>query len=98
MSNRQWSSDEKIRIILEGLTTSITMSELCRKHNVSHAQYYSWRERFLEGGKKALATRLSTDDNALIVENMELKQLIAELTIANNAFKKTLMFGQRGRR
>ena len=97
MSKKQWSSEDKIRIILEGLTTSITMSELCRKHNVNHAQYYSWRERFLEGGKKALSTRASADDNALAVENRELKQLIAELTIANDAFKKTLMFGQRGR-
>jgi transposase len=98
MSNRKWSSEEKIRIVIEGLTTQISVSELCRRHNVNHAQYYAWRDKFLDGGKRALSTRNLTCDDSVSEENRELKQLVAELTIANSAFKKTLMFESRGRR
>lgn len=98
MTKRSWTSEEKARIILEGLTTSIPMSELCRKYNVNHAQYYTWRERFLEAGKRGLVRGATSNEEAFQVEINELKQLVADLTIANNAFKKTLMFGREGRR
>lgn len=95
---RRWTSEEKAGIVIEGLTTHIPMSELCRKHNVNHAQYYAWRNQFLEAGKRSLASGASSSEKALQEENQELKQLIAELSIANNAFKKTLMSGRGNRR
>ncbi len=94
---RRWNSEEKARIVIEGLTTHVPMSELCRKHNVNHAQYYAWRNQFLEAGKRGLAHGASSSEKALQEENDELKQLIAELSIANNAFKKTLMSGRGGK-
>lgn len=87
MVRRHWSSDEKIRIIMESLTTSISVAELCRKHLVSPVQFYKWKERFIEGGKDALS---GTKSSGMADEIDRLKKLIGELTIANDAFKKTL--------
>ena len=33
---------------------STNIAELCRRHSVSVAQFHSWKERFLEGGRKGL--------------------------------------------
>ena len=86
----RWTAEDKIRIVLESLTTNITVSELCRKYNVNPNQYYIWKQRFLEGGKLALTSSKDTASNQLAAENERLKKLIGELTIVNDSFKKTL--------
>ena len=92
----KWMPDEKIRIVLESLNTNITTSELCRKHNVTPNAFYSWREKFIQAGKLALAGTLKNPAKERDSEIERLKQLIGELTIANDAFKKTLeMTGRR---
>lgn len=40
-SRSRWAPDEKVRIVLESLNTNITVAELCRKHNVTPATFYS---------------------------------------------------------
>lgn len=91
MTYRRWTPEEKIRIVLESLTTSIGIAELCRKHAVTPTLFNYWREKFIEGGKQALTTsKRNIGGGALQAENQHLKQLIGELTIANDAFKKIL--------
>jgi len=88
---KKWTASEKARIVLESLTTSISTAELCRKYNLSPNTFYPWKERFLESGKSAFSG--APDGNVckqLQKENDSLKRLIGELTIANDAFKKTL--------
>jgi hypothetical protein len=64
---------------------------------VNPVVFYGWKEKFIEGGKQAL-TRSKRNGGAgeLRTENERLKQLIGELTIANDAFKKILQ-GEKGR-
>ncbi len=31
------------------------IAEICRKHQISQALYYRWRDRFLEAGQKGLS-------------------------------------------
>jgi len=97
MARRRWTPEEKIRIVLESLNTSIGVAELCRKYAVNPVVFYAWKEKFIEGGKQAL-TRSKRNDGAgeFQAENERLKQLIGELTIANDAFKKILQ-GEKGR-
>ena len=91
MPHRHWTAEEKIRIVLESLNTSIGVAELCRKYAVNPTVFYAWKERFIEGGKQALTrSRGNEGGGELQTENMRLKQLIGELTIANDAFKKIL--------
>ena len=98
MTKRVWSTEEKARIVLEGLTTSVQMSELCRRHNLNHAQYYSWRNHFLEAGKRGLVRGATSTEEALQAEINDLKQLVADLTIANSALKKTFLSGRNVKR
>jgi len=97
MPHRHWTPEEKIRIVLESLNTSIGVAELCRKYAVNPVVFYGWKEKFIEAGKQAL-TRSKRNGGAgeLQVENERLKQLIGELTIANHTFKKILQ-GEKGR-
>jgi transposase len=85
------SPAEKTRIVMESLTTNISVAELCRKYNVSPPTFYEWKEKFVEGGKASL-DRTSKGDvcRSLQKENESLKRLIGDLTVANDAFKKTL--------
>jgi len=92
-----WAPDEKIRIVLESLNTSVSTAELCRKYGVSPPAFYSWKEKFFQGGKLALSGQLRDPAKEKEAENERLKKLIGELTIANDAFKKTLeATGRRG--
>ncbi len=87
----RWTPEDKIRIVLESLNTKISMSELCRKYNLTPNTFYQWRERFIEGGKAGLSGMLDDGVNRdLEQENERLKKLIGELTIANDSFKKIL--------
>jgi transposase-like protein len=95
----RWAPDEKVRIVLESLNTNITVAELCRKSNLTPVTFYSWREKFFHGGKLALSGQLRDPAREMEAENGRLKKLIGELTIANDAFKKTLeATGRRGSR
>jgi transposase-like protein len=33
-SSNRWTADDRIRIVMESLTTNITLAELCRKYNL----------------------------------------------------------------
>ena len=49
MKLRQWSSEEKMAIVLEGLKGEKSVAEICREHQISQALYYRWRDRFFGG-------------------------------------------------
>ncbi len=53
MKRRQWSSQEKLKIILEGLSGQIEISRLCQKYQIAQTQYYKWRNQLLKYGNQA---------------------------------------------
>ena len=57
MSSNRWkfSSEEKIRIVLDGLRGESSIAELCRREGINSNLYYRWSKDFLEAGKKRLA-------------------------------------------
>ena len=54
-TRRQFSAEEKIRIVLEGLRGEDSIAELCRREGIASSMYYGWSKEFLEAGKKRLA-------------------------------------------
>jgi transposase-like protein len=54
-TRRQFSAEEKIRIVLEGLRGEGSIAELYRKQGIARNLYYRWSKEFLEAGKKRLA-------------------------------------------
>ncbi len=54
-ARKQYSAEEKIRIVLDGLKGEDSIAELCRREGIAQGLYYSWSKEFLEAGKKRLA-------------------------------------------
>lgn len=44
-TRRQYSAEEKIRIVLEGLRGEENISELCRREGIAASMYYGWSGR-----------------------------------------------------
>ena len=55
-TRKQYSAEEKIRIVLSGLRGEDSIAELCRREGIAESLYYSWSKEFLEAGKKRLST------------------------------------------
>ena len=94
-SRRKFSTDEKIRIVIEGLRGEIAITELCRREKIAASQYYKWSKQFLEAGKTALTretSRNATDDEVreLRDENDRLKIALAESHIDVIKYKKSI--------
>ena len=54
-TRKQYSAEEKIRIVVAGLRGEDSIAELCRREGIVESLYYSWSKEFLEAGKKRLA-------------------------------------------
>jgi transposase-like protein len=69
-TRKQYSSEEKIRIVLDGLRGEDSIAELCRREGISQGVYYKWSKDFMEAGKKRLAgdtaRAATTDGDALV--------------------------------
>ena len=94
-TRRKFSSDEKIRIVLEGLRGEIPVSELCRREGISSVLYYRWSKAFLDSGKNGLqkdTKRDATSDEVkrLKEENNDLKRAVAEGALEVQRLKKSL--------
>ena len=94
-TRRKFSSEEKIRIVLDGLRGEYSIAELCRREGINNNLYYRWSKDFLEAGRKRLSgdtvREASTDEVVdLKKENANLKQAVAELYLRNDWLKKSL--------
>ena len=97
-TRRQYSAEEKIRIVLDGLRGEDSIAELCRREGLSESMYYKWSKEFMEAGKKRLAGDIvreaSTDEvKGLRREAHDLKECVAELTLENRLLKKSMTVG-----
>jgi transposase len=95
-TRRQYSSEEKIRIVLEGLRGEESIASLCRREWIAEGLYYSWSKEFLEAGKKRLAgdtqrQATSNEVHGLRRETQSLKELVAELSLENRLLKKSMI-------
>ena len=94
-TRRKFTSDEKARIVLEGLRGESSISELCRKEGIHQAQYYSWSKEFMQAGKRRLDGDTAREANSgevkdLRKENESLKGLVADLSLKVQVLKKSL--------
>ncbi|MXP36476.1 IS3 family transposase [Erythrobacter citreus] len=92
-TRRHFSSEDKIRIVLEGLRGDDSLAELCRKEGIAQSLYYTWSKEFMEAGKRRLAgdtARAATTDEVrdLRREARDLKECVADLILENRLLKK----------
>ena len=101
-TRRNYSAEEKIRIVLECLGGEHSIAELCRKEGINTNIYCRWSKEFMEGGKKRLAgniVREATSDEIrnLRTETRALKETLAELLMENRLLKKSMIeYGEDG--
>ena len=95
-TRKQYSAEEKIRVVLDGLRGEETIAELCRQEGIAQSLYYSWSKEFLEAGKKRLAgdtaRAASTGEvKDLRREARELKEVVAEQALELRLLKKSMI-------
>ena len=94
-TRRKFNSEEKIRIVLEGLKGEESIAAICRREGIAPSLYYKWSKAFLEAGKQrlqgdTLREASSSEVAELRKENEQLKQLVAELSLSNRVLKKSM--------
>lgn len=95
-TRKQYSAEEKIRIVLDGLRGEETIAELCRREGIAQSIYYKWSKEFMEAGKRRLAgdtaRAASTGEvTALRRETRELKEVVAEQALELRLLKKSMI-------
>ncbi len=95
ITRRKYSSEEKIRIVIEGMRGEVSIAELCRKEGIAQNLYYCWSKDFMESGKKRLDGDTMREANtsevqSLKKENAQLKEAVAELLLQNRIYKKSM--------
>ena len=89
MAKSKYTEEAKLAVVLEGLRNSSSIAELCRKHGISDALYYRWRDQFVEGGRRALSGKFGSPDEELRRRVSEYEKVIGRLTVQNEILKKT---------
>jgi transposase len=94
-TRRKFSSEEKIRIVLEGLKGEDSITSICRRESISPNLYYRWSKDFIEAGKKRLNGDTEREANSFEVkelrkESQDLKIIVAEQALEIRVLKKSL--------
>lgn len=94
-TRRTYGSEEKIRIIIDGIRGETTIAELCRREGISQGIFYKWSKDFMDAGKRRLTGDTMREANTSEVKelkdvNSSLKELVAELSLENRMLKKNL--------
>ncbi|MCH7779009.1 MAG: transposase [Gemmatimonadetes bacterium] len=90
---RTFTPQQRLEIVLEGLQDGASVSEVCRRHQVSPTVYYRWRDLLFANADRIFTRRDPgpTDHEAAYeVEAGRLKSVIAEITAENLELKKTV--------
>ena len=78
-TSKQYSAEEKIRIVLNGLRGEYSIAELCRREGIAESLYYSWSKEFLEAGKRRL-----NGDTERAASTPEVKELRHSVSFVGN--------------
>ena len=92
-TRRSWPAEEKLRILEEARQTGQTVSEVCRRHQLSAAQFYLWERQAREGALTALRPQRpgrkgSDPTERLAAEVQRLRDALTEVTLENLSLKR----------
>lgn len=84
MRRSKFSEDEILGIIMEA-EVGVRPQDVCRRHGISPQTFYRWKGQF------SAADGSEMKDLRLVqAENRRLKQVVAQLTLDNQALKAAL--------
>ncbi|MCL0048120.1 transposase, partial [Dehalococcoidia bacterium] len=92
---RRLSTEEKLRVVEEGRQSGASISEVCRRHQIAHTQFYRWERLARQGALEALRNgarkaRNGKREEQLLAEITRLRAVVAELTAENLTLKRGL--------
>lgn len=74
---RQFSSQEKVKILREHLIDKVPISQVCERYQIQPTLFYGWQKTFFENGTAAFERQPSR--SRVSVEQKKLEQLEAKL-------------------
>ena len=95
-TRKVYKPEEKLKIVLEGMSGTIQISDLCRKYDIQSSRFYDWKEKLLKSstsifddrGRKSTADKRTIEDQKK--ELARLKETIAEIVTENLVLKKNI--------
>ncbi len=78
----RFSTEEKMRIVIEGLREDQRIVDLCRREGINQNLYYLWRKELLESAD----VDLTQDLKGKLLENEEIIALIREKGLLKDIF------------
>lgn len=81
MKKRKWTGQQKLQIVIDGMSGKRSISDLCSHYEIGQSQYYKWRDQLLAQGSTVFDTSPDKKVERLKHQNKELKNLIGELTV-----------------
>ncbi len=91
-ANRVYTPEEKLKIVLEGMSGTISVSDLCRKYDLKPARFYYWKDQLLNSAPEIFENRgrKMDEDRTRAEKDKEiarLKATIAEVVQENLEIK-----------
>ncbi len=86
MKYRRFTLDFKRSLIEQLLSETVSVTELCRRYNISSGQLYTWKRQYAEG-------KLDTEPSKeveLSARVKELERLLGKVTLENEFLKKAV--------
>ena len=85
-----WRAEEKVQLVLVGISNQIPITTLCKLNDVSPSLYYEWREKFIARGKEGLMNQGGRSKREAELEKKirVLERCIGELTLEKELLKK----------
>ncbi len=80
--NRKGLTEEQIIGILQQAAAGAKVADICRQHGISDATFYKWKAKYA-GLTISEARRLRSLED----ENRQLKHIVADLSLDNQALK-----------
>ena len=86
---------KKLKIVLEGMSGTISVADLCRKYDMKPARFYYWKDQLLNSAPEIFENRGRKEDRDSRIlekerENSRLKDVIAGITAENLEIKKKI--------
>ena len=93
---RRMTAEEKLRMVEEGRQSGAAISEVCRRHQIHHSQFYRWERLARQGALEALRNGARKSKNGrheqwLVSELNRLRVVVAELTAENLTLKRGVL-------
>jgi len=67
---KQFSKDDKYRIVLEGNNGTYSIAEICKKESISQDDFLRWSDEFLQIGKKRKDREKSNDFHTIKIKEL----------------------------